>query len=72
MKGGGHYKKYYTCIRSIAAFQLVEKPKHYSHPKCPVIETVFSSTLASEQTERNQNFTMNTIDTGNIYSCYFI
>ena len=63
MEGGGHYKKYYTCTRAISAFQLLEKPLHYSHPKCPVIETVFSSTLAFEQTARKENWTMSLIDT---------
>ena len=61
-EGGGHYKKYYTCIRTISANQMVEERPIFQQPKCPVLETIFSSTLAASNIPRF-NWTMETLDT---------
>ena len=62
MEGGGHYKKYYTCLRSISANVMSEPGTFHPQPTCPVIETIFSSTLAAHNIPRS-NWTLESLDT---------
>ena len=65
IEGGGHHKKYYTCLRAISAFYLTEKQPLRVQPTCPVIETVFSSSLAMAQITPRNNWTLQTLGTEN-------
>jgi hypothetical protein len=48
-EGGGHYKKYYTCIRAISAYHSTTPVVTKDALSCPVMETVMSASLAASQ-----------------------
>ena len=62
VEGGGHHRKYYSCLRAISANQITSSVDIRPQPTCPVVETMLSTRLADEYLPR-QNLTMASLDT---------